>query len=403
MPLTKAKKQIQLFGGMADDTDDFLIQSPAVEYAENCHWRGKDGALTKRLGSTAATATGQPSETYAPTSLHAIGDKLHTFTNTTAYSYDETADDWDAVSSVPYYTENTLVANSPTLNGTTCQTVHRTTTGETILAYTIKEKPSHYAGEPGIFSSYVQVTGSDGAPKIVPAGSGTYNVIYADCGGGTATALYRRSISLTTGSLGSATAIVSDVYSGGARQFGTDDAFTFNGMTLYGGSTAGYPWYEVTNMQDVNDYNGINLRLAYTNGTTGDLTTFESDNGFASNVNSITISKFTSTYQRPLGICRDGLNHYLLAVLVDDSITDIDSTAGGCQCGHVERVLNITGTRCRRPRCLRSSRPVLPSGHSVVKFITAQYGHVYIPPAGMDKVVPAYFRQITITTEDNYL
>ena len=65
MPLTKAKKQIQLFGGMADDTDDFLIQSPAVEYAENCHWRGKDGALTKRLGSTAATATGQPSETYA--------------------------------------------------------------------------------------------------------------------------------------------------------------------------------------------------------------------------------------------------------------------------------------------------------------------------------------------------
>ena len=43
MALQRAKKQVLLYGGLADNVDDVLVPAPSVEYAENCHWRGKEG------------------------------------------------------------------------------------------------------------------------------------------------------------------------------------------------------------------------------------------------------------------------------------------------------------------------------------------------------------------------
>ena len=104
MPLNKAKKQIQLYEGISDNVDNFLLPSPAVEYAENCHWRGKEGKLVKRLGST--------SETRSPSILHGIGEKLYTFTDTDSYAYDVTADSWDNTTQLPFLTDTSSVTKS---------------------------------------------------------------------------------------------------------------------------------------------------------------------------------------------------------------------------------------------------------------------------------------------------
>ena len=89
MALRKARKQIQLHGGMSDNVDDFVIQPPAVEYAENCHWRGKDGHLKKRMGSIQRSIPSfDNSIDDAPTIFHNVNDLLYTFQRGTVHRLD---------------------------------------------------------------------------------------------------------------------------------------------------------------------------------------------------------------------------------------------------------------------------------------------------------------------------
>ena len=49
MPLNKATKTVLFSDGMGDDSDRFLLESPAVDYAENLRI-DKTGSLQKRPG-----------------------------------------------------------------------------------------------------------------------------------------------------------------------------------------------------------------------------------------------------------------------------------------------------------------------------------------------------------------
>ena len=98
MALEKAKKQVLLYGGVNDNVDDFLIEPPGVEYAENRHWRGKEGVLSRRMGMTvqADVITGLPVDSRGPSVLHPIGNTLHTFASGASHSYDIVNDTWSS-------------------------------------------------------------------------------------------------------------------------------------------------------------------------------------------------------------------------------------------------------------------------------------------------------------------
>ena len=76
MPLSKATKTVLFSDGMGDDSDRFLLESPAVDYAENLRV-DKAGSLQKRPGFGPDALASVPDASGAPIAMHAMGNDLH--------------------------------------------------------------------------------------------------------------------------------------------------------------------------------------------------------------------------------------------------------------------------------------------------------------------------------------
>ncbi len=86
MALQKQVKSVIFHDGISDDADRFLLQPPAVEYAENLRV-DKAGSLKKRPGFGPTALTTVPNTTGTPFFIHAIGDSLYTLTEDGARSF----------------------------------------------------------------------------------------------------------------------------------------------------------------------------------------------------------------------------------------------------------------------------------------------------------------------------
>lgn len=330
MALDKAKKQVQLYGGITDNVDDFLIPSPAVAYAENCHWRGKEGKLVKRLGSHQSTGTDAPTNTLPPTTLHPIKDKLYTFEGGRSYEYNTTNDSWSNKPQVPFFSDLQSFAKSQ-LGNVVCQDIFRWSDGTTVLVYSLKVRPSDpkVAGD-AEFESYVVTYDGQGtviattqieaaavvgtpeskgpvAPKIVPYTDSVAKAAIIYCDAGVTSGqndLYRRELDITTGALGSASVVASDVEV--RAQLVPGERATYQNDSPLGAGI-GYPWYAVSNKGNAEStlltIGGLNRHLIWTQASTGNLHVKESDDGFDTTTQNFVISAPANTVLRALATC----------------------------------------------------------------------------------------------------
>lgn len=79
MALNKAKRSVLFNKGIADGTDRFLLEPPAIDYAENLTL-GKDGSFSKRMGFDQLAATGTPPQGEI-LFMREIGGNLHVLTD----------------------------------------------------------------------------------------------------------------------------------------------------------------------------------------------------------------------------------------------------------------------------------------------------------------------------------
>ncbi len=114
MPLNKSTRSIFFNQGVSDDTDRFLLKSPAVDYIENYRYK-KDGSFQKRPGNVALASTGGvypplglQSQLGDPFFLHAIGDDLFTASTEGVYKYSGASQTWTEIQ-----TEAVICKSSP--------------------------------------------------------------------------------------------------------------------------------------------------------------------------------------------------------------------------------------------------------------------------------------------------
>ena len=89
MPLNKATKTVLFSDGMGDDSDRFLLESPAVDYAENLRI-DKTGSLQKRPGFGPDALTSVPNSSGAPIAMHGMSNDLHVLVNEGARTWNGT-------------------------------------------------------------------------------------------------------------------------------------------------------------------------------------------------------------------------------------------------------------------------------------------------------------------------
>lgn len=354
MTLQKAKKSVQLYGGISDDVDSFLIQPPAIEYAENCHWRNKEGKLMKRLGSVKSTDTGKPSESADPTILHSIGDKLYAFGATQSHEYDYIADSWSSKDQIPFFVRTDAVGSGQTHAGVTCQDVFVNETARKVyLGYSIKVQASHPQGttvERATFRSFIQVYDLDNfkllntieVPQAAPAASTingpvavkffnvgtTTHAIWCD-NFSTANVLYQADIDSADDTLGSPVLIFGDVYCGSPREFGETAYKLSSSRKVEGlGITTGTPWYAINPYQGINsdDDDGTDMVLAVTD-SSGDVRVFVSSDGFVTKDEDYTITR-SADYYRPLAVAKGTSGHTDYYILLAEDVVPSTPPAG---------------------------------------------------------------------------
>jgi hypothetical protein len=89
MPLKKATKTVLFHDGMGDDSDRFLLEPPAVDYAENLRI-DKTGSLQKRPGFGPDALTTVPDSSGTPVAMHGMGNDLHVITEEGARTWNGT-------------------------------------------------------------------------------------------------------------------------------------------------------------------------------------------------------------------------------------------------------------------------------------------------------------------------
>jgi hypothetical protein len=112
MPLQKAKRGVLFHKGLADGTDRFLLQPPAIDYAENLTL-GKDGSFSKRYGF--AEIAQVPPEIGDPFVIHPIGDTLHVVGDSGAASFADNA--WSTRSSPWFMCTERRIAETAAVGG----------------------------------------------------------------------------------------------------------------------------------------------------------------------------------------------------------------------------------------------------------------------------------------------
>ena len=86
MALDKQTKSVLFSEGMGDGTDRFLLEAPAIDYAENLRV-DKQGSLQKRPGFGPDALSTVPNATGEPVAMMATGDSLHVVTENGARSW----------------------------------------------------------------------------------------------------------------------------------------------------------------------------------------------------------------------------------------------------------------------------------------------------------------------------
>jgi len=114
MPLKRITKSVLLHDGMSDDVDRFLLESPAVDYAENVRF-DKQGVLSKRPGFGPSELTTVQSPSGTPSVLHAIKSSLHALTDDGARSFDGSS--WTETSVSGFLGTQTSVLETPPVGG----------------------------------------------------------------------------------------------------------------------------------------------------------------------------------------------------------------------------------------------------------------------------------------------
>jgi hypothetical protein len=87
MALDRTRKSVIFHKGISDDADRFLLEPPAIDYAENLRI-DKEGSFQKRPGFGPSALTTVPNADGDPFFIHAIQDNLHVLTEDGGRSYD---------------------------------------------------------------------------------------------------------------------------------------------------------------------------------------------------------------------------------------------------------------------------------------------------------------------------
>lgn len=115
MPLQRATKSIVLHEGISDGADRFLVEPPAVDYAENYRVH-KDGSLQKRPGFGPDALTAVPDADGEPFFLHGMGNSLHALTEDGSRTWD--GSEWSASEDVDgFIGTSALTLETPTIRG----------------------------------------------------------------------------------------------------------------------------------------------------------------------------------------------------------------------------------------------------------------------------------------------
>ena len=111
MALNKTVRSVLLHKGMSDDADRFLVEPPAVDYAENLRLE-KEGSLRKRKGFE---SLGAPDGATGDTpGLYTIGDRLFALNENGAYVYDGS---WNTAKTSAFIGTKELTLETPPVYG----------------------------------------------------------------------------------------------------------------------------------------------------------------------------------------------------------------------------------------------------------------------------------------------
>jgi len=113
MALDKQTKSVLFSEGMGDGTDRFLLEAPAIDYAENLRV-DKQGSLQKRPGF-GPDALGTVPTTGSPGIIHAIGDALHVVADDGVFTYE--GGSWETQTIPGFLGDINVIAEAPAQAG----------------------------------------------------------------------------------------------------------------------------------------------------------------------------------------------------------------------------------------------------------------------------------------------
>lgn len=143
MALKKTVKSVLLHDGMGDDSDRFLLEPPAVDYAENLRI-DKTGSLQKRPGFGPDALGTVPNATGDPIAFQASGDNLHVLVEEGARTWDGTS--WEEVDVAGFLGSSSLELESQNFVGSSCFSyepfvLNNEVVGH-VIAYEVREQNS---------------------------------------------------------------------------------------------------------------------------------------------------------------------------------------------------------------------------------------------------------------------
>ena len=180
MALEKQTKSFRLAAGMKEHVDDFLSESPSMEYIENGRF-DKGGVISKRRGFDLLPSNGLTAADGDPSFLHAIGDSLYTVSNTAVHRFDGTS--WQAPQGTGFLAKQEKILSTGPVKGLSHAASIRLPNSY-VMTYEVKKTQP---GVPGFRSTVIQTYSLDGellheaqvpghrSPKLV---YGTSTVVY---------------------------------------------------------------------------------------------------------------------------------------------------------------------------------------------------------------------------------